>query len=495
MEKPLKRKRKAARPRRVLFLALLAVALAAGAILFYAASVSPGKIPPVQSALTRRALITRKAEEVARIAVSRSSGEGYVLTGENGRLSVSGRPDFVMDGDKQKSLLDACAILEAEDTVYESKEEWEPHKADFGLNPPAVTVEVTYTDGKTAAFSLGAKSPVNNWNYFSLENDPGLYLASADLIDLFDQDVTVFHHIDQPLIHHQRIDSVTIQNGSGTIEAAWKLETDIADPNALSAWRMTVPYSYPCDADAMDTLVSAMEKLYLGRFVSKATEETKAQYGFLPPKRIITLHQAAGEIAAVGESGAYEITPYPESTLTLTIGTAGDDFIDYVEVGGSIYLVSTISQPLLSSLVPENTLLRQPAAISLDTIKSLTVESSGESRTYTLRRVERVLPNNELATDENGNVLMDTFVDMNGKESSFPDFEAAITALQSVTVSGRLPEGFVPEGSNSIKLTFILSDGRTRTLEAAPFDTLQDALSVDGTYLYYLPKGALEKGL
>ena len=495
MEKPLKRKRKATRPRRVLFLALLVIALAAGAVFFYAASVGSGKAPLVQNTSTRRTLIVRKAEEVARIAVTRSTGEGYVLTGDNGRLAVQDRPDFVMDEDKQKSLLNACSILEAEDTVSESGDEWEAHKADFGLISPAVTVMVTYSDGKTAAFSLGAKSPVNNWNYFTLEGDPGLYLASADLIELFDQDVTVFHHVDQPVIHHQRIDDITIQSGSGTTKAAWKLETDIVNSNALSSWRMTAPYYYPCDAGAMDTLLSALEKLYLGRFVSKATEEAKAQYGFTPPRRIITLHQAAGEIAAPNASGVYEVTPYPESTLTLTIGTAGDKYVDYVEVGGSIYLVSTISQPLLSNLVPQNTLLLQPGAIPLNAIQTLTVESSGKSRTYTLKRVEQVLPNNELAYDEEGNVLMDTFVDLDGKASSFPDFEAAITALQSVTVSGRLPKDFVPGENPSYKLIFTLLDGRTRTLETTPLDALQDALGVDGTYLYYLPKGALEKGL
>jgi hypothetical protein len=91
MEKPLKRKRKAARPRRALFLALLAVALAAGAVFFYVSSISLGKKPPVQIDSTRRSLVTRKAEEVARIAVSRSSGEGYVLYLDNGRLAVQGR--------------------------------------------------------------------------------------------------------------------------------------------------------------------------------------------------------------------------------------------------------------------------------------------------------------------------------------------------------------------------------------------------------------------
>ncbi len=495
MEKPLKRKRKMIRPRRALSFALLTVALAAGAVFFYAASKSTGKTLKVPYSPTRRTLSARKAEEVARITVSRQEGEGFVLLGDNGRLSVQGWPDFVMDEDKVKWLFNVCTTIDVEDTVSESREEWEAHKADFGLDPPAVTVEIAYTDGKTAVFSLGGKSPHNNWNYFTLEGDPGLYLASADLTEMFDQELTAFYHVDQPVIHRQRIDQITIENGSGTIEAAWELETDITDENALSAWRMTAPYRYPSDTSAMETLTSAMEKLYLGRFVSKATEEAKTQYGFTPPRRIIMVHQAAGQVATIGESGAYEITPYTESTLQLTIGTAGDDYVDYVEVDGTIYLVSTISQPLLNKLVPENTLLLQPAAIPMDMIQSVAVEKNGEHHTYTLRRVERVLPNNELATDEEGNVLVDTFVDLDGEEASFPEFEAAITALQAVTVSGRLPEGFSPQESPYYRLVFTLLDGRTRTLECAPFDALHDALGVDGVFLHYVPKGQLDKGL
>ena len=495
MEKPLKRKRKTAPPRQVVSLILLAAALAASAVFFYVASQSAGKIPQVQYTFTRRTLSARKAEEVARITVSRQEGEGFVLLGDNGRLSVQGWPDFVMDEEKEKWLFGACTTIDVEDTVSESREEWEKHKADFGLEPPDVTVEVAYTDGKTAVFSLGAKAPHNNWNYFTLEGDPGLYLASADLIEMFDQDLAAFHHVDQPVIHRRRIDKITMENGSGTIEAAWELETDITDQDALSAWRMTAPYRYPSDASAMETLTSAMEKLYLGQFVAKATEEAKERYGFTPPKRVITVHQAAGQVATIAESGAYEITPYPESTLRLTIGTAEGDYVDYVEVGGTIYLVSTISQPLLNNLVPANTLLLQPAAISLDRIQSVAVEKSGERHTYTLRRIERLLPNNELATDEQGNVLVDTFVDLDGKEASLPDFEAAITALQAVTVSGRLPEGFISMEKPTARLVFTLLDGRTRTLECVPFDALHDALGVDGTYLFYLPKGVLEKGL
>ncbi len=495
MEKPLKRKRKTARPRQALSLALLGLALAAGLVFWYAASKTAGKFTQVPDAYTHRTLSVRKAEEVSRISVARQEGEDYMLVMENGRLTVMGWPEFVMDTGKEKALLDASAILSVEDTVSESRDEWEPHKADFGLNPPAVTVEVEYSDGKTAVYSLGAKAPHNNWHYFTLKGDPGLYLASADLIDLFEQDLTAFHQVNQPVIHRQRIDRITIQSGSGAIDAAWELETDVADRNAPSAWRMTAPFLYPCDSAAMETMTSAMEKLYLGRFVSTATKVAKAQYGFSPPRRVITVHQAAGQIATIGESGVYEITPYPESTLTLTIGTQGDEYVDYVMVDDTIYLVSSISQPLLNKLMPENTLQLQPAAIALDLIQSVVVEKNGGQTTYMLRRVERLLPNNELAYDEEGNVLFDTFVDVDGREASFSEFEAVMTAMQTVTVSGRLPDGYAPDGNLTARIVFTFRDGRTRSLEIAAFDALHDALGVDGTYLHYLPKGALGKGL
>ena len=494
MEKPLKKKRKPARPRQIYTLVLLAAALAAGAAFLYFAK-DTGKVYDVPSASTYRRLSVREEEDVTRIAVTRREGEGYILLGENGRLSVENRPDFIMDSGMEAALLDACAILAVEDTVSESREEWEPHLADFGLASPAVTVNVTYSDGGRAAFSIGAKAPHNNWYYFMLEGDPGLYLAPADLINLFGQDVTAFHHIDQPVIHSKRIDSITIENAVGGLEAAFALETAITDSGALSAWRMTAPYTYPCDAAAMETLLSAMEKLYLGQFVSKATEEAKVKYGFSPPRRVITLHQAAGEIATIGESGAYEITPYPESTLAFALGAAQNDYVDYVEAGGAIYLVSSISQPLLNKLVPEKTLLMQPAAIAMETLRSLSVEKGGIRRNYSLRRVERLLPNNELATDEDGNVLTDTFVDLDGAIASLTEFESLITALQAVTVSGRLPEGFSPGSNLNIRLIFTFLDGRVRTLECVPFDALHDALGVDGTYLYYLPRGELDKGL
>ncbi len=495
MEKPLKKRRRKVRTSQLLSLILLITALAAGLIFWVLASRTAHEIPKVEAETTSRTLLRHDTASVTRIAVNRQGQEVYVLLGDNGSLAVSGQPDFVMDSDMAKRMLEACAILTVEDTVAETSGEWEADKAEFGLELPAVTVDVNYADGSAASFSLGDKVPNANLYYYTLAGDPGLYLASADMPELFQMNLGALHQVDQPVIHSSRIDRITITGGSGALEAEWVLETGTASGDASWSWRMTAPYDYPCDVSAMNTLLSALENLYLGQFAAPATEEEKARCGLDTPLRTITVHQAAGDVASVNASGVYKTTSYPESTFQMAVGAAQGEYVRFCQVGEKIYLVSSLSQPFLSTLTPETTLLTQPAAIPLEAVASLVVEKAGERREYTLRRQERLLPNNELETDEAGNVLTDTFVAVNGQDTDFEAFSQSIALLQAVTVSGRLPEGFVPSGEPSLRLAFTLLDGRTRTLECLPFDALQDALRLDGACVQYLPKGELDKGL
>ena len=495
MEQPLKKHRKQTRRRRALSLALLAAVLLGGIIFLIVASKKASEVPRVEAPITYRTLVKHATEKVARIAVTSKGQAGYVLVGEEGRLQVEGMPDFVMDPDMEKLLLEAAAILNVEDTVAKTREEWEPHKADFGLDSPSVSVEVEYADGLKAAFSLGDKAPGTSLYYFTLEGDPGLYLASADIADLFTMDLMAFYKVDQPVIHRQRIDRITVADAAGNPLMAWALETGVESVDALSSWRMTSPYWYPCDAAAMESMLYGLEKLYLGRFVTAATEEEKARYGLVTPSRVITLHQAPAEMVSIGVSGANETASHPESTIVISVGASQGSFVNYCQVDEKIYLVSNVSQPLLSSFDPLSTLSRQPFAIPLEAIVSLTVEKGGQQREYTLRRQERLLPNNEFAKDEQGNVLKDTFVMVNGADTELAPFEEAVAALQSVTVLGRLPDGYTAMGSPSFRLEITMEDGRARTLECMPFDAFADALGIDGTYLYSIEKGALDKGL
>ena len=481
MQKPPKKYRRLRGPSRGVSLILLAVALAAGVGFWYLAGYKGTQRPETESTLPYRTLFSREKTQIARISVSLEDGSGFVLLGDNGKLTPEGQPDFEMDPRLQGELLNACATIESVDTVYEKREEWEPYRKDFGLNTPQLSVEVDYTTGERAAFSLGDKTPEGNKYYFELQGDPGLYLASADLIELFSTEVSALRAVDQPVIHQERIDRITLKDGTGAVTAEWVQDADILAEDAMYAWRMTAPFQYPCDVTAMQDLTATLSQLYLGSDVAQATEENLAQYGLLTPKRTLIIHQAAAQVADVDESGAYEVGDYPESTFTLKVGNAQKDFVYYCQAGDRIYLVSSLSIPIVGGFAPENTLALQPFNLPLETLASLTVIMGTSSTEYILDHGEQTSAAEKIS------------VWKNGEEVSYEDFSARMASLQAVVVSGRLPEGFASDAAPTYSIALTFLDGRTRTIEAVSYDALHDALRVDGTFLHYLIKGELQE--
>lgn len=485
MQKPPKKRRRLRGPSRTLSLLLLFAALAAGVGFWYLAGSKGTQNPETESTLPYRTLFSREKTQIARIAVTREDGGGFVLLGDNGILRPEGQPDFEMDARLQGELLTACAILEAAETVTEKREEWEPYRKDFGLDTPQVSVEVDYTTGEKAVFFLGDKTLAENKYYFELQGDPGLYLASADLIDLFSNDVSMLRAIQQPVIHQGRIDRITLVDAAGAAMAEWVLDGDILAEDAMYFWRMTAPYPYPCDVTAMQDLTANLAKLYLGSDVALATQENLARYGLINPQRTLEIHQAAAQVADVNDSGTYEVGDYPESTFTLKVGNAQRDYVYYCQAGDRIYLVSSLSLPIIGAFAPDSTLTLQPFHLPVETLAFLTVKKGEATETYTVEHEQQDSGEAEAAQSIS--------VRKNGEEIPYADFSARMTSLQAVAVSGRLPEGFASEKSPTYSMVFTFLDGRTRTIECVPYDALHDALRVDGVFLHYLIKGELEE--
>jgi hypothetical protein len=485
MQKPPKKYRRLRGPSRGVSLILLAAALAVGLGFWYLAGWKDSQDSGTESAIPYRTLFSREKTQIARISVSLKDGGGFVLLGDNGKLTPEGQPDFEMDPRLQGELLTACAIIEAVDTVSEKREEWEPHRKDFGLDTPQASVEVDYTTGESAVFFLGGKTLEDNYNYMELQGDPGLYLASADMIELFSTEVSALRAIDQPVIHQGRIDRITLLNASGAATAEWALDGDILAEDAMYFWRMTTPFQYSCDVTAMQDLTAALSKLYLGSDIAQATEENVAQYGLSSPQRTLVIHQAAAQVADVDDSGAYAVNDYAESTFTLKVGSAQRDYVYYCQAGDRIYLVSSLSLPIIGEFAPEGTLNLQPFNLPLETLASLTVKMGASSAEYTLDHSEEASGEEEAAQK--------ITVWKNGEEASYDDFSARMASLQAVTVSGRLPQGFASDAAPSYSMVLTFLNGRTRTVECVPYDALHDALRVDGVFLHYLIKGELEE--
>ena len=78
----------------------------------------------------------------------------------------------------------------------------------------------------------------------------------------------------------------------------------------------------------------------------------------------------------------------------------------------------------------------------------------------------------------------------NGKEISYDMFSAAWDRLLTVTVSGKLPNGYVP-GEPHTRYTIHSVSGAVHTVELSELDAMHDAVTLDGYTLFYLIKGGM----
>ena len=122
------------------------------------------------------------------------------------------------------------------------------------------------------------------------------------------------------------------------------------------------------------------------------------------------------------------------------------------------------------------------------------VQMQKEKGTAELRAVytERVLPNHELETDENGNVRYDVSVTLNGSASTEEQLDELLSRLVSMAVNGNAPADFQPEGEPRWSITLTAKSGLIRRLEGYRLDLFTDALAVDGQVLHTIDAEAIE---
>lgn len=137
---------------------------------------------------------------------------------------------------------------------------------------------------------------------------------------------------------------------------------------------LTTPVSYPADGTAMNTLRKSAANIRLGEYIADATAESIARYGLDTPRIVIRLHQAAGTIGAVGTTGSYATTDYPESTIALVIGEQESDLVDYVLYNGGIYRCSTLLLRGVMNAAWQETITRYPVLTALGNLASLHVK-------------------------------------------------------------------------------------------------------------------------
>ena len=430
--------------------------------------------------------------KVASITIRRGDEAPWTATPDDNTVIISGDVPLTLSSNECQDFLLAAASITAEDVLTDQPVDYADHLADFGLENPRYEARIVYTDGSEITLRVGDKGHDGTWRYMLVSGDDRLFAFSNGSVESLFVNRDTLRKVRQPDLHKARIDRITLTEGERVLQ--WTLDGSITDADAADKWRITAPFTYPADADAMMKLISSAANLRLSAWVAPATSETLIQYGFDAPRLTIDLHQAAGTIAVTGTDGEAAATDYPESTVTFVIGGEKSDMIDYVRYGDGIYLSSHFTMGVFMDYDVTATMSRYPVMTALGNLAALTIREGDVTTKYILTRTEQVAANNELITDEDGNTVYDVTVTKNGIPVDYTAFEAAYNALSVVTVSGTLPAGSSFSEPHTA-CTFTDVDGTVHTVELATFDVLHDAVIVDGHAAFYLIKGGFRLNL
>jgi hypothetical protein len=105
---------------------------------------------------------------------------------------------------------------------------------------------------------------------------------------------------------------------------------------------------------------------------------------------------------------------------------------------------------------------------------------------------ERVLPNNELEIDLNGDLVYDITVLVDGKDWTPDGLDNLALRMSQLRGAGSVPEGFTLEGKTprwTLEVTTVY--GESRLVEAYMLDPFADVLAVDGVAVHYVHSEAI----
>ena len=121
------------------------------------------------------------------ITVCHQDGETYTLQYRDGELYLTGNSDSteIVNESYTEEILEAATLVAVQDTVASDVSEVSGYLADMGLQPPQITVRVTYADGRVVNLQLGKQVPETTYYYYRWSGDNGVYMCDNGVYEAF----------------------------------------------------------------------------------------------------------------------------------------------------------------------------------------------------------------------------------------------------------------------------------------------------------------------
>lgn len=466
--------------KRILWLLLpLAAALFCGVWLLLNKLPTPlPEVVPSQSIT----LSNRASEEVTSINVSGPYDTPYTLRRDaKGEWQMEGNPGFNFRQTMLDAMINNAAVIITDDTIGKLSEHSDWHTDDFGLQDGCLRVDAGYSDGRHLVFRLGDPIPEETPGYFfMLEGDDRIFTMSSDVFEAYANTRMALHTVSEPSLKGDLIDRISFSG-----QNPFTLE------RSSDGWYLTDPVIYPLADSAVSSLLTKLEGIRFAQYMGQAEDCNLPSLGLDPAERTLTLVIAESTVTGYdADSKVIGSTLLPAYQLELSIGHEESEIVFYCLYRGEVNKATTFSAGFLRTQDWNNLLLAAPFNYDISEIQSLTWSQNGKTQVYSLSFSERILPNNELERDENGNVIYDVNVSCNGQNTDSEAFAAAYGRLCALRMEDRLPADYsLSQEEPLLTVEITRNDGKQRTVTLLPLDALHDIVSVNGVALFRVEKG------
>ena len=457
-----------------LFFALLAACLAAAGLCAYL--FWPRTYEDLPRAEDTTVLFSnRESADVASVTVRNGQGETYVITQDGDTTAMDGDESFDFSDSMLSDALTDAAYVYTEREIIDLNDSDTLTAKDFGFDDDCIRVTAVYTDGEQLTFSIGDLLPEETPAYYLMvEGDTHIYTVDQDTRDTFSRARLALHSVPDPALNADLIDKITF-----TGDNAFAIERRAGDD-----WYLTAPFEYPLSGTAVDTLLEKLENLRFSQFAADADKVDLSAYGLDAPRRTMTIDIAASVLTGYDENdaeiGSVNLDAYQ---LDFVFGNDANDVVFYCLYRGQILKASYFTAGFTLSQGYDGLLLGNLINIPTNRLTEMKITENGETHVYTLSLVERVLENNELEKDEDGNVLYDVLVYKDGVSCDSDAFLTAYGQMTEMSAVTALSADWQAEGAPELTVT-LQWDGGTREMNFYPCDALHWGVEVNGIMKY-----------
>ncbi|WP_455717274.1 DUF4340 domain-containing protein [Anaerosporobacter sp.] len=325
--------------------------------------------------------------------------------------------------DNITNMLSEISSLTAEKMILEDAKDL----SEYGLDKPALTINVTCDDETTFEFCIGDSLVVGSGYYAKLSDSNTVYAVEEGIYSAFNYTQTQMLAIEEfPTITTTNITSINVnKNGRDVFKADY--DQSASDAGEYYAWKISKPYStvQKGDPSQFDTYLGSYGSVTLSECVDYNSSDL-SKYGLDKPSATIDLSyytETTAESSTTDDSSttdesndstsdtsdttsASEDDTQEEQTirtdykLTLLVGDQNDDGEYYVQViadgreyENAVYTIDSSTIETMLDITAYDFVYNVVAQIDIASLDTLTVKADG--KTYELT----VAPNPDKETE------------------------------------------------------------------------------------------------